>query len=333
MTGLKRVATKAAMNKALRTEARPPQMVRRPLRVPLSRGKGATPTRADICLRPRVPSSGSSASIVRLLTGPMLGGGAENFLVLFPQRVFLDETVEVLIGVIEFLFEIRDMSGDTFFDRFRGRGQVVFLSDDHVDELSSAHSQSSEFKGKLVGQRARLGTNRFSVVSQDRRINAIGFSQLSSGLGEVSDLAWVSHDHRDLGADQAVHDLTFKSSGRFQDNQGWPKLLEVLDQGLDASFIVRHRHDLCGGADSDIELGFRDIDADKDEGSFQNVILLTDCDQLQPSSALQVMRAWITQATVRASGEQRRDDPCYATVSNDRGACGLSRPFRINIFS
>ncbi|HUF40460.1 MAG TPA: hypothetical protein VMR20_00790, partial [Verrucomicrobiae bacterium] len=35
---------------------------------------------------------------------------------------------------------------------------------------------------------------------------------------------------------------------------------------------------------------------------------------------------------VRAFGEQGRDDPCYITVCPDRGAGGLSRPFRTNVF-
>ena len=88
MTGLRRVATKEAINKAPRSEALPPQMVRRPLRVPLSQVSGAMPTRAAICLRLRVPSSGNSSRRVRLLTGPILGMLAENFLVFFPQIGF-----------------------------------------------------------------------------------------------------------------------------------------------------------------------------------------------------------------------------------------------------
>ena len=53
--------------------ARPPQTVRLPLSVPLSRLNGATPTRAAIFLRSRVPSSGSSAMRVRAVTSPMPG--------------------------------------------------------------------------------------------------------------------------------------------------------------------------------------------------------------------------------------------------------------------
>jgi hypothetical protein len=79
-------------------------------------------------------------------------------------------------------------------------------------------------------------------------------------------------------------------------------------------------------------LCFGHIDTNKDKAILQSEILLDDFDLLQPNSTLQKMRAWIALATVRAFGEQERDDLCYITVSKDPGATGLSRPFRINIF-
>lgn len=62
-----------------RTGARPPQTRRLPLSVPLSRASGATPTRAAICLRGSVPSSGSSPMRVRLRTGPTPGAERKRF--------------------------------------------------------------------------------------------------------------------------------------------------------------------------------------------------------------------------------------------------------------
>ena len=53
------------------THMRPPQIVRRPRRVPLSPLRGATPTKAAICCRVSVPNSGSSSNNVRAQTGPM----------------------------------------------------------------------------------------------------------------------------------------------------------------------------------------------------------------------------------------------------------------------
>ena len=49
ITGLKVRAVSAAMYKVQRTEARPPRIERLPRLLPLSRLKGASPTRALIC--------------------------------------------------------------------------------------------------------------------------------------------------------------------------------------------------------------------------------------------------------------------------------------------
>ena len=62
MTGLWRLATNAPMYRTARTRARPPQTVRFPRRVPLSRLKGATPTKAAICRRSRVLQSHDKVS-------------------------------------------------------------------------------------------------------------------------------------------------------------------------------------------------------------------------------------------------------------------------------
>ncbi len=61
------------MYTAARTWARPPQTVRVPRRVPLSRGKGATPTRAARRWRLKVPHCCRSSRKVRDHTGPLPG--------------------------------------------------------------------------------------------------------------------------------------------------------------------------------------------------------------------------------------------------------------------
>jgi hypothetical protein len=53
--------------------ALPPQVVRVPRRVPLSRLSGAAPTRAAMRWRLHVPHSGRSSRSVRAHTGPMPG--------------------------------------------------------------------------------------------------------------------------------------------------------------------------------------------------------------------------------------------------------------------
>ncbi len=66
------IAAYVPMYNAARTRARPPQTVRRPRRVPLSRLRGATSTRLEICLRPTVSSSGRSTKRVTESTREVL---------------------------------------------------------------------------------------------------------------------------------------------------------------------------------------------------------------------------------------------------------------------
>src|SRR4051794_5000966 len=71
--GAPRAAATAAMYRQARRVALPPPTVRLPRILPLSRLNGATPTRAAAWRRVSEPSSGSSASRVRALTGPTPG--------------------------------------------------------------------------------------------------------------------------------------------------------------------------------------------------------------------------------------------------------------------
>jgi hypothetical protein len=66
------MAVKVGMYSAVRTLARPPMTMRRPRKQPLSQVI-ATPTRAAMLRRSRVPSSGSSAIKVRAEVLPMPG--------------------------------------------------------------------------------------------------------------------------------------------------------------------------------------------------------------------------------------------------------------------
>ncbi len=75
---LQRVAVSVAMNKVARNAARPPRMCRCPRYLPLSWLNGARPANDAISVRLSWPSSGSSATSVALLVGPMPGTDSSN---------------------------------------------------------------------------------------------------------------------------------------------------------------------------------------------------------------------------------------------------------------
>ena len=258
--------------------------------------------------------------------GANAGRGAQQLFGFVEGGVVFDELVEILVSAIEGPLEIVDVCSDFFTDLFGSGGQAVFLGDDHPDELSSAQGQRSELHSDLVGQRSWFGATRLSVVSQYRSIDAVGLGQLSSGFGEVSDLAWVDHHDGDLSTNPSVQDRTFEAAGGLQHDQSRSQLRQSFDQGLDTGFVVGHRQGLSRGTNRNIELRFGHIDTDKDKGISQDENLLDDFNLPQPNSTLRMMRAWITQATVRAFGEAERDDPCSDTISTDLDQNDLSRP-------
>ena len=199
---------------------------------------------------------------------------AQQLVVLFPDRALLDGSVELLVGALEFLFQPADMGVDAFCDGLGGHRQPVVLGRNHLEDLSSSRGERSEFQSHYIGQGAQLWTNHLSEVRQDSGIDAVGLGQLSGGFSEVSDLAWVDHDHRQIGTHQSARDLAFIATGRFKHDQGGLDLSQPFDQGLDAGLVVGKRFFLTSGADRDIELCFGHIDADEDKGNFQNAILL-----------------------------------------------------------
>lgn len=251
---------------------------------------------------------------------------AQQIFVLFPDRILLDGSVEVSVGALEILFQPSDVSMDAFSDGLGGHLQPVFLGTDGCEEVSAARGQCPQLHSDGIWQGAQLWANRLGKMSQDIGIDAVGLSQLTGGFSEVSDLAWVDHDCRQIGTHHSAHDMTFIAPGGFQHDQGGWDLSQPFDQGLDADFVVGKTIFLAGGANRDIELCFGHIDADKDKGTFQDAILLNDFTMLQLSSTLRKMRAWLAPATVRAFWEPEWDGPCYDTASNDRGADGLSHP-------
>src|SRR5262249_25449238 len=121
----------------------------------------------------------------------------------------------------------------------------------------------------------------------------------------------VDHDHRQLFSCQSPHHLTFNPASGFQHDQRGLVFTQPLDQGPDSNFIVRMPLPATQWAYVNIESCFGYIDTNKNGNNFQNSILLF-FRSLHYSSTLQIMRALITQATVRALG--RRDGTTLARL-------------------
>ena len=169
------------------------------------------------------------------------GDASEQVFIFAPDRALTDAMVEVLVGPVQLCFQPTDVSLDPFSDRFRSCTQSVFLRHHHLDELSSAGDERSQFQADLIGQGTQGRTYDFGEAGQHFGIDTVGLGQLSEGFGEVSDLPWIDHDDGELSTAQSPADTTFQSSGGLQHDQNGLKFAQSFDQSLDTGFVVRNR--------------------------------------------------------------------------------------------
>jgi hypothetical protein len=231
------------------------------------------------------------------------GDTPEQVFFLLPDRALTDALVQISIGSLQFCFQPADVSIDTLSDRFRSAAQAISLGHNHLGKLAPAGNEGSQLQGNFIRQRPQCWADRFSETRQYQSVDTISLSQLARSFGKVSDLARVDHDHRELGIDQSTSELAFDSAGSFQYNQSRLDFSQAFNQGFDTGFIVGDRFTLTRRAHRNIESCLGHVDADKDRNSFQDSNLLI-LNFLRHGSTLRMMRAWMTQATVRALWRQ-----------------------------
>ena len=201
--GLKRVATRVAIYRAARTCALPPHTLRLPRRVPLSRLSGATPTRLAACLRPKVPSSGMAASIVKESTGPTPGTLLRR-LSRSRHRGWCEGSPQGIVQVPQLPLQIGDMGPDSLAYRGGSSAEPVLLGGEHRYHLPPANQEGLQSLGLGIGQGAWCRPHRLAEVSQHLGIYGVRLSQLPHGLGEVPYLPGVDHYHWQPPSSQAT---------------------------------------------------------------------------------------------------------------------------------
>src|SRR3954452_17106997 len=163
------------MYRQARRVALPPPTVRLPRILPLSRLNGATPTRAAAWRRVSEPSSGSSASRVRALTGPT--PGTERSSSSLARQTALSRTAVPRSRSIpaSASSEPAQVGVDPLVQGGIGRVAPVALGDQHLEQLTAARHQGAEVAGGLEhDQRRREGGQALSqgrhalVVVADR---------------------------------------------------------------------------------------------------------------------------------------------------------------------
>ena len=148
------------MYSVARTEARPPQMLRRPRHWPLSRLNGARPTNAAICRRSNWPSSGNSASSVRATTGPTRHA-AQQVLAHAPHRTGFDGGGDLAVDILDPALEPANMLPEIALHRpHRGLSKALALGGEHLQQLAAPSDQGRQAWVAASGKGRTTGCTR-----------------------------------------------------------------------------------------------------------------------------------------------------------------------------
>ena len=217
MTGLQRMAVTVAMYRTERTAARPPRMVRLPVRRPESSLKGATPTGAPIC----------AAQFVQV--GQQ--GGAEHGADAGYGLQQLVDRVEVVVGVDQ-LSDLDVQFGDLLFEGFKhgidgpqggfadGPPAAVGLLGADVRQLPAAGDQGFEFDLVFRAFFGQAGRRPAGELDQHLGINGVGLGQNSQAFGEVANVGGIDPRHWQVGVQQRIQQWLFETTGGFEDDDG-----------------------------------------------------------------------------------------------------------------
>ena len=244
---------------------RPPHTLRFPLMVPLSRLKGATPTRAAISARFKVPSSGRSDKRVMDRTGPTP-------------------------GVLRSSWSLSLQMGEERMKSPKSRSRSARLSSNHrmcswtlgrirrpavrsrffsavIISTSWRRRATSAASSRVPASGRGLGAGRTaSEMGQGTGIQGIGLGQFTGGTGEVPHLPGVDHCHMQSRGSQLPRQCHFHSAGGLQHHQPGSQFHHVFHHLADALGIMGDLPRLTGGPHRHIQALRGDIDTDKHEG-------------------------------------------------------------------
>ena len=217
------------MYKAVRTVRRPPEMDRFPLNFPLSLLNGASQggrlLSIDLSEFGKFGNERGGGDI------PDAGNAAENVGLSLPLVVGFDEGQDFFFNAFDFFVERVDDQLQTAFDRLgMGHGEAVFLGGAEHDQLPPPGDELVEFTLFFVdfGERSRF--HLLPEAGNDGSVDAVGFSEDSESLGEVSDLPRIDDGNEVSGIEQIGNEQSFVSAGGFDDDEAGFGLGQVAEE-------------------------------------------------------------------------------------------------------
>ena len=145
---------------------------------------------------------------------------------------------------------------------------AILLGAEHVHELAAAGDELAERVGLGIRQGTWGGAHGVGKEGDDTRVEGIGLGEAARGPGEVANLPGIDDGHGQSRAGQQGGDGDFVATGGFQDDQGGAQRAHPGEQGGQTSVVRGDAKGLAGGMDVDVQVIFRDVDAD--EGVFHD---------------------------------------------------------------
>ena len=133
----------------------------------------------------------------------------------FPDRGIGDGRVDVVVHLVELLFEVGDGLADGPLHALGGRvsAKTVFFGSDHVDHLPARGEKRSKLLGLCVDRWADGWPYSFGEKSDNGGVQGIGLRETAISLGEVANSSGVDDDSGQVGSEERRKQASFESTG------------------------------------------------------------------------------------------------------------------------
>ena len=193
--------------------------------------------------------------------GAYTGDIHEEVELALPEGVGVNEVVNLLVQVIEFLGEEVDVFMEAGKKRIEGTIEAKGLGGFHVDELPSASEEGLEMGCLRVWERAGVGPEGEGEAGDGVGIDGIGLGQSTGGASEVPDLPGIHYCSRYLMKATLQSQGPLEAAGGLHDNEGDIEVLGQLNDLSDTLSIVGMSGGLVLGEDVKVEELTTDVDA------------------------------------------------------------------------
>src|ERR1700730_2179641 len=234
------MATSAAMYRTLRTQLRPPPIMRWPRHAPESLLNGATPTSAASLRRSSAPSSGSSAMRVLAVTGPTPGTEVKRSSV---SRQAGEARTPLSIST--------SMSTSSFSKKARWRS--IFLARrlpaarrrrlDSMPIISTTCRRLATSSPSIRASCEATGRGCGLIRSANKAMTCASMASVLASFpsARAKSLIWrgLTTARGQTGSGEGRRDLGFEAAGGFEHDQRHIERCEAFDEAFEAFAVAR----------------------------------------------------------------------------------------------